>query len=84
MSPQLPRFLEIGLICRLPPLLRAKGIPIDHVSIVPPPRNLNPRFVSWKGASVICNMESLGDMWIRRDEWEAVGARALKERCLFL
>jgi actin-related protein 8 len=51
---------------------------------VPPPRNLNPRFVSWKGASVICNLESLSDMWIRKDEWEAIGARALKDRCLFL
>jgi actin-related protein 8 len=69
---------------RLPPLLRAKGIPSDHVAIVPPPRGLNPRFVCWKGASVICNLESLGDMWIRRDEWEAIGARALKDRCMFL
>lgn len=69
---------------RLPPLLRAKNIPLDHVSIVPPPRGLNPRFVSWKGASVICNLESLSDMWIRRDEWEAIGARSLKDRCLFI
>jgi actin-related protein 8 len=69
---------------RLPPLLRAKGIPSDHVAIVPPSRGLNPRFVCWKGASVICNLESLGDMWIRRDEWEAIGARALKDRCMFL
>nr|XP_031862869.1 uncharacterized protein CI109_001881 [Kwoniella shandongensis]KAA5529941.1 hypothetical protein CI109_001881 [Kwoniella shandongensis] len=29
---------------RLPPLLRQKGFPISDVSIVPPPRNLNPRF----------------------------------------
>jgi actin-related protein 8 len=77
---------ELGsyLMIRLPTLLRAKNIPLDHVSIVPPPRGLNPRFVSWKGASVICNLEGLSDMWIRRDEWEAVGARSLKERCLFL
>jgi actin-related protein len=70
--------------CRLPPLLRAKNLPISDVQIVPPPRNLNPRFVSWKGASVICNLDSLSDMWIRKDEWEAIGARALKDRCLFL
>lgn len=69
---------------RLPALLRAKNIPLEQVTIVPPPRNLNPRFVSWKGAGVMCNLESLNDMWIRKDEWEAVGARALKDRCLFL
>ncbi|KAK8869874.1 hypothetical protein IAR55_000442 [Kwoniella newhampshirensis] len=68
---------------RLPPLLRQKGFPISDVSIVPPPRNLNPRFVSWKGASVMCHLESLSDMWIGRDEWEAVGQRALKDRYLF-
>ncbi|WVW83184.1 hypothetical protein I302_105202 [Kwoniella bestiolae CBS 10118] len=68
---------------RLPPLLRQKGFPISEVSIVPPPRNLNPRYVSWKGASVMCNLESLSDMWIRRDEWEAVGTRALRDRYLF-
>ena len=57
---------------------------MSEVQIVLPPRNLNPRFVCWKGASVMCNLDSLSDMWIRRDEWEAMGARALKERCLFL
>jgi actin-related protein 8 len=31
----------------------------------------------------MCNLESLSDMWIRRDEWESIGARALKERYLF-
>jgi actin-related protein 8 len=31
----------------------------------------------------MCNLESLSDMWLKRDEWEAVGARALKERYLF-
>jgi actin-related protein 8 len=32
----------------------------------------------------MCNLDSLSDMWIRRDEWEEIGPRALKERCLFL
>lgn len=69
---------------RLPPLLRQRGYPIDHVTIVPPPRGLNARFMGWKGASVMCNLESLSDMWIQRDEIEALGARALKDRCLML
>lgn len=68
---------------RLPPLLRSNGCPVQEVQIVPPPRNLNPRFVSWKGASVMCNLETLSDMWIRRDEWDAVGPRALKDRYTF-
>ncbi|WWC61199.1 uncharacterized protein I303_103779 [Kwoniella dejecticola CBS 10117] len=75
--------LGVFIADRLPPLLRQKGLPISDVSIVPPPRGLNPRFVSWKGASVMCNLESLNDMWIRKDEWDAIGIRALKDRYLF-
>ncbi|KAK4688229.1 actin-related protein 8, partial [Tremellales sp. Uapishka_1] len=76
--------LSAFLAERIPPLLRAKNFPISDVGIVPPPRNLNPRFVSWRGASVMCNLESLADMWIRADEFEGVGARSLKDRCPFL
>ncbi|BEI91665.1 uncharacterized protein CcaverHIS019_0404850 [Cutaneotrichosporon cavernicola] len=68
---------------RLPALLRQRGYPIDHVSIVPPPRGLNPRFMSWKGASVMCNL-NLPDMWIGRDEVEELGARMLKDHLSFL
>ncbi|ODN84742.1 hypothetical protein L202_00622 [Cryptococcus amylolentus CBS 6039] len=67
---------------RLPSLLRQKGGP-GEVTIVPPPRGLNPKFVSWKGGSVMCHIESLQDMWIRRDEWEATGIRALKDRYMW-
>lgn len=66
---------------RLPALLRQRGYPIDHVQIVPPPRGLNPKFMSWKGASVMCNLDSLSDMWIGADEFEDLGARMLKDRC---
>lgn len=32
----------------------------------------------------MCNIEGLQDMWIGRDEWEALGDRALQNRCPFL
>ncbi|CAK9786897.1 actin-like ATPase domain-containing protein [Cutaneotrichosporon oleaginosum] len=70
---------------RLPALLRQRGYPIDHVSIVPPPRGLNPKFMSWKGASVMCNLDLVvADMWIGRDEMDELGARTLKDRLPFL
>ncbi|KIR26869.1 nuclear protein [Cryptococcus deuterogattii 99/473] len=69
---------------RLPSLLKQRGVPGNgEVTIVPPPRGLNPRYVSWKGGSVMCNIEGLGDMWIRSDEWEALGVRALKDRYMW-
>lgn len=69
---------------RLGPLLRQKGYPVDQVNVVPVPRGVNPKFVSWKGASVMCNLESLSDMWISREEFEALGARSLKDRLPFI
>lgn len=69
---------------RLSPLLRQKGYSVDQANIVPVPRGVNPKFVSWKGASVMCNLESLSDMWISREEFEALGARSLKDRLPFL
>lgn len=69
---------------RLPSLLKQRGVPGNgEVTIVPPPRGLNPKYVCWKGGSVMCNIEGLGDMWIRRDEWEALGVRALKGRYMW-
>ncbi|OWZ65573.1 hypothetical protein AYX14_01119 [Cryptococcus neoformans] len=69
---------------RLPSLLKQRGVPGNgEVTIVPPPRGLNPKYVCWKGGSVMCNIEGLGDMWIRRDEWEALGVRALKDRYMW-
>ncbi|WVQ71591.1 hypothetical protein IAR50_001131 [Cryptococcus sp. DSM 104548] len=76
------RGLSAFIAERLPSLLRQKG-GNGEVTIVPPPRGLNPKFVSWKGGSVMCHIESLQDMWIRRDEWEATGSRALKDRYMW-
>lgn len=51
---------------------------------MPPPRGIDPRFVCWKGAQVLCSIESVSDMWLRKEEWQETGMRALKERTTFL
>lgn len=32
----------------------------------------------------MCQLESLQDVWVGKEEWDMVGFRAVKERYLFL
>ena len=53
-------------------------------TVVPPPRDMDPRLLAWKGMSVLARLDSAQEMWIPRSEWLTFGARALKEKSLFL
>ncbi|KAL1918111.1 uncharacterized protein VTP21DRAFT_3377 [Calcarisporiella thermophila] len=57
---------------------------VERVEVVQPPREMDPRLVVWKGASVLSKLETAREMWVGTKEWEEMGARALKERVLFV
>lgn len=54
-----------------------------QMAIVPPPREIDPHILAWKGISVLSKLESAADLWIRREDWEALGLRAVKERAFY-
>ncbi|KAI5475415.1 actin-related protein 8 [Pseudohyphozyma bogoriensis] len=54
-----------------------------QMAIVPPPREIDPRILAWKGISVLSKLDSSIDLWVRREDWEALGMRAVKERAFF-
>lgn len=66
------------------PALAARVPALSTTTIVPAPRDIDPRILAWKGISVLCKLDSVSDLWIRREDWEALGLRAVKERCFFL
>lgn len=39
------------------------------VQIQPPPKDVDPRVLIWKGASVLGKMDGVADLWITRDDW---------------
>jgi actin-related protein 8 len=60
---------------------RAPGQSISP-EILPPPRGLDPRLVAWRGGVVWTRLDSMQDVWIRRDEWDELGMRSWKMRAM--
>jgi len=74
---------------RLPDMLHDKIIPnlqegeAELLQITFSIKDLDPRFLSWKGGTILCKLESAQEAWVSKEEWIAIGVRALRERALF-
>ncbi|PKI84139.1 actin-like protein arp8 [Malassezia vespertilionis] len=55
-----------------------------QATVIPPPRNMEPEFLAWKGLAVLAHLDALQELWILRADWDKFGYRALKEKSLFL
>ncbi|KAE8242545.1 hypothetical protein A4X13_0g7115 [Tilletia indica] len=55
-----------------------------RATVVPPQRDIDPRVLPWKGMSVFARLECANDLWLRAEDWEALGWRAAKDKILFL
>ena len=64
--------------------LIAQRAAIERVEVLPAPRELDPRLLMWKGASVLSKLETAKEMWIGEQEWSEMGSRCLRERALFI
>lgn len=49
---------------------------MEKVQIIPPPRDVDPRVLCWKGGAVLGKMDAVTDLWVSRVEW--VSYRTLK------
>jgi actin-related protein 8 len=48
-------------------------------------KDLDPRFISWRGAAVLCALDSVRtDCWLTSAEWDQFGITALKEKVPFV
>ena len=55
------------------------------VTVVPPPRDMDPQVLGWKGMSVFARLEAASqELCLRREDWLLFGWRALREKTLFL
>ncbi|QRW03261.1 actin [Ceratobasidium sp. AG-Ba] len=77
-----------GMVHALESRLQAIAFPLvpgmEKVQVVPSPKDIDPRVLSWKGAAVLAKLDSLHDMWISGGDWDMLGMRALRERTLFM
>ena len=55
------------------PRLQAIATPLvpnmDKVQIIPPPKDVDPKVLAWKGAAVLGKMDSVGDLWVTLADW---------------
>ncbi|RKO91107.1 hypothetical protein BDK51DRAFT_16475, partial [Blyttiomyces helicus] len=47
------------------------------------PREMDPRFLCWKGASIYAKLDMAGEMWIGRQEWEFGGVVRVLGKMIF-
>ncbi|KAI5455293.1 actin-like protein arp8 [Naganishia albida] len=48
--------------------------------VLPPPRGLDPRYVTWRGGVVWTRLDAMNDIWIKRQEWDEIGMKAYRNR----
>ena len=55
-----------------------------EAKIFPNARDLDARFLAWKGGAVFSKLESTTEAWITKEEWENFGMRSIKEKISFI
>jgi len=77
-----------GMAHALESRLQAIATPLvpnmEKVQIIPPPKDVDPQVLQWKGAAVLGKMEGVSDLWLTPKDWDVLGMRGLKERCFYL
>ncbi|KAF9269156.1 actin-related protein [Marasmius fiardii PR-910] len=57
---------------------------MEKVQIIPPPKDVDPQVLVWKGAAVLGKMDGASELWLTPEDWDIMGMRGLKERCFYL
>lgn len=46
-------------------------------------RDIDARFLSWKGGALLASFDTSDDLWIKNTEWNSLGFRAVREKAPF-
>jgi actin-related protein 8 len=61
---------------------RYPGLAAGAVTLIPSPREIDPPILAWKGVSVLNQLDVCSELWVRADDFERLGMRALKDRIM--
>lgn len=42
---------------------------MEKVQIIPPPKEVDPSVLAWKGAAVLGKMDGVSDLWVTKSDW---------------
>ncbi len=57
---------------------------LETVQVLPPPKDMDPATMSWKGGAVVARLEGTRDAWVGRKEWLHCGLESIKDRSMFM
>ena len=75
-TPNLAALLEARLRASMPQYPK-------EILVAPPPRDLDPEVIVWKGGSVFGKLRMTNDAWIGGLEYDRLGARILNYKCMW-
>ncbi|CAG8610101.1 9022_t:CDS:2 [Ambispora gerdemannii] len=74
-----------GINAMLEDRLSSRPMPFaDKLEVLSSRRELDPRLLAWKGASVMSKLEIVNESWINTREWGELGVRCLREKAMFV
>lgn len=56
---------------------------LNQVNVLPPPREIDPQVLTWKGSSVYARLKVINEMWIGQKDWDTLESRCLYYKSLF-
>lgn len=42
---------------------------MEKVQVIPPPKDVDPQVLAWKGAAVLGKMDAASELWVTRADW---------------
>lgn len=79
-----PGFAEVFLSVLMPKFPLNPLTALTEVKLFPNVRDLDARFLAWKGGAVHAKLESTGETWVSTEDWASFGMRAVKEKIPFI
>lgn len=55
--------------CRLQAIATPVVSGMEKVQVIPPPKDVNPQILVWKGGAVLGKMESVSELWVTAADW---------------
>lgn len=59
------------------------GVSDEAIAVMPPPRDMDPQILTWKGGAVFSRLKVVEEMYITQKEWDLLGPRSIHYRTMF-
>ena len=57
---------------------------MEKVQIIPPPKDVDPRVLVWKGGAVLGKMDGVADLWVTPADWVSIDVARMSSGSLTL